>query len=95
MASFSVNTSFGTRDNKVALQAIQHLSSEVDVRQKQHLGSPGRHAKDSPLTNRIQVMSVKDGKRTAIWFRLIGPGRSLNLELAAPQYNLYRSVMRR
>lgn len=97
MASFPVNASFGKRDNKVALQAIKHLLSEVDVRQKQHVGSPWRHAEDSPLTtmlDRIQVISVKDGKRTAIWFRLIGPGRSLNLELAAPRSSLYRSVMR-
>ena len=46
------------------------------------------------MLDRIQVLSVKDGKRTAIWFRLIGPGRSLNLELAAPQSDLGRSVMR-
>jgi hypothetical protein len=35
--------------------------------------------------DRIQVLMVEGGCITSIWLRLIGPGLSLNIELAAPE----------
>ena len=44
--------------------------------------------------DRIQVWTVRDGCITSIWLRLIGPGLSLNVELAAPRSGWERNSVK-
>lgn len=38
--------------------------------------------------DRIQVLEIENNEESTIWFRLIGPGCSMNLQLNAPQTDL-------
>lgn len=69
-------------------QTIRPPSLATQRWQDEQLGPLQQSVRSDPLAadlDRIQVMSVMDGVRMAIWLRLIGPGLSLNLELAAPE----------
>lgn len=62
--------------------------------QEKYLGPIQQMVRDYPLAaelDRIQV--IEDGKTAAVWFRLIGPGISLNLELAAPDCGFVEAEM--
>lgn len=44
--------------------------------------------------DRIQVLTDGDGYITSVWLRLIGPGLSLNVELAAPRSGWERNSVK-
>lgn len=43
--------------------------------------------------DRIQVLAIENHGESTIWFRLIGPGCSLNLQLNAPRTHCFKSTM--
>lgn len=68
-------------------QTTQPLLTEAERWQDKHLHPCQQSARDLPMAtelDRIQVLTVTDGCITSVWLRLIGPGLSLNVELAAP-----------
>lgn len=65
--------------------------------QDEQLGPLQHSARDDPLATELdsfQVMSVVDRIRTAIWIRLVGPGLSLSLKLAAPRAGYTQATMK-
>ena len=69
-------------------QTTQTLLTEAERWQDEHLQPCLQSVRDRPMAtelDRIQVWTVRDGCITSIWLRLIGPGLSLNVELAAPR----------
>lgn len=43
--------------------------------------------------DRIQVLEIENNEESTIWFRLIGPGCSLNLQLDAPRTHCFEGTM--
>ena len=69
-------------------QTTQSLLTEAERWQDKHLHPCQQSVRDLPMAtelDRIQVLTVGDGCITSIWLRLIGPGLSLNIELAVPE----------
>jgi hypothetical protein len=80
------NVAQATNDN--TSQATPPPSAEAERWQDNQLGTSQQSVRDSLLAtelDRFQVMSVEDGYLTSVWLRLIGPGLSLNIKLAAPE----------
>jgi hypothetical protein len=67
----------------------QPLLTEAEIWQDEHLHPRQQSVRHLPMAtelDRIHVLMVGDGRVTSIWLRLIGPGLSLNVELAAPGF---------
>jgi hypothetical protein len=70
---------------------------EAERWQDEHLGPLPQILKDYPLATQldmIQVLSIEARSCVGIWFRLIGPGLSLNLELLPPEPGLAEAHIR-
>lgn len=68
-------------------QTTQPLLTDVERWQDKHLHPRQQSVRDLPTDtelDRFQVLAVEDGCITSIWLRLIEPGLSLNVKLAAP-----------
>jgi hypothetical protein len=88
------NAAQATNDN--TSQATPPPSAEAERWQDKQLGPSQQSVPDSLLAtelDRFQVMSVEDGYLTSIWLRLIGPGLSLNINLAAPESECHRDII--
>jgi hypothetical protein len=69
-------------------QIAQSFFTEAGKWRDKHLHPCQQSVRDLPMAtelDRIQVLTVGDGCIVSIWLRLIGPGHSLNIELAAPE----------
>lgn len=75
-------------------QPTQPPCTEAERWQDEHLHPCQQSVRDLPMATeleRIQVLTIGNGCITSIWLRLIGPGLSLNSELAAPGSNWERN----
>ena len=78
-------------------QTTQPLLTEAERWQYKHLQPCLQSVRDRPMAtelDRIQVLRAGDECITSIWLRLIGPGLSLNVELAAPRSGWERNSVK-
>ena len=69
-------------------QTTQPPCTEAERWQDKNLHPCQQSVRDRPMAtelDRIQVLTDGDTCITSVWLRLIGPGLSLNVELAAPR----------
>jgi hypothetical protein len=94
-SSCRINPANGVNDD--THQTTQPPCTEAERWQDKHLHPCRQSVRGHPMAtelDRIQVLKIGDGRITSFWLRLIGPGLSLNVELAAPESGWKRNSVK-